>query len=132
MVLADRIDDPARPVEGEVAEAERSGRGDGLWLGAGPSDVEPVDPAVVEVAVDEKAARHVVRAAAVLVHPRAHVGWRTGHVSRRAVGSASYDDHAATVRGPTLEPVQVGIVDAWTGQVDRVGGEGRRGQRRRP
>ena len=109
MVLADREEAPPWSVEAQVGVAVRPGRRDRDRHGR--ARIDPVQPAVAELGVDDDAAGHRVRPAAVLVGARPDVGRGRRQLRRLACGLAADEDPAAALRWMALDPVQVVAIE---------------------
>jgi hypothetical protein len=92
---------------------------------------EPLDAGPREVGIDERVAERAELAAAVFVHPRAHVGAGRRELARRAVPEAHQRDAAALLR-PALEPARSAAPEARRGDAPRACRDASRAQGRRP
>src|SRR5579884_2072967 len=120
VVLAHRDDAIATRVVHEVRVPQRSLTGDGARCATG---VEPVETAVGDVAVPHDSVAHGHRAAAVFVHPRAHVVGCAGDVGDVAGRVAANEHVAPLVGGAQLHPVEVVAVDGGAADADALLGE---------
>ncbi len=118
MVLANREEAAPRGVEADVGVAVRSGRRDRDRLSR--ARIDPVQPSVAELGIDDDAAGHRVRPAAVLVGARPDVGRGWRQLRRLATGLAADEDPPAAVCGTALDPVQVVAVEPRLAQQDRL------------
>ena len=106
VVLAHRIHVVA--VEHDPTEPPRSRRRDGDRVGG--AGIQPVHAVVTDVREHQRAVPHGVRAAAVLVHPGAHVPGRRQHLLDPPAVVADQGGAPALARA-TREPVRVAAVD---------------------
>src|SRR5690606_31226333 len=81
---------------------------------------------------DHQAVRYQVLSAAVLVHTIAHADLAGSYVVPMAIGSTTYEDRAAALRGTMLQPVEILSVDARHRESDSAAGGDFRRDRRSP
>jgi len=93
---------------------------------------EPVQPLIAEVGEIEHSLVDGVRAAAVFVDARARAEGGGQHVAEVAVGGAADDDVTPAFAGTSLDPVQVGAIEAGRFQPYRPGHDQRGGNGRFP
>ena len=118
MILANREEAAPRAVEADVGVAVRPGRRDRDCLSR--ARIDPVQPTVAEVGVDDDAAGYRVRPAAVLVGARPDVGRGGRQLRRLARGFAADEDPPAAVSGTALDPVQVVAIEPRLAEQDRL------------
>ena len=83
VVLQHRQHPAARGVDAQVRETEAGVAGQRAWRSTG---IDAHQMAVGELGMDDQAIPHGPGTTAVLVDPRAHVGWRRGQLGDRTVG----------------------------------------------
>src|SRR5258708_13168254 len=128
VILADRIDPPARGVDLQVGVANIRVRSDGDGTRA---TLLAVDPLVVVIREPHRPAAHRVLAAPIFMDARARVEARRRYVlDLSGRGAADYDPAAGFQRA-AFDPVEVVAVPARHAQVElplqqQVDGDGRR------
>ena len=118
MVLANREEAPPRSVEAHVGVAVRPGRRDRDRHRR--ARIDPVQPPVAELGIDDDAAGHRVRPAAVLVGARPDVGRGRRQLRRLAIGLAADEDPPAALCRMALDPVQVVAIEPRLAEQDRL------------
>src|SRR5262249_23647776 len=129
VIFADANEPAAAAVHYRVRVAE--GRGGRQRLRRGVTDLT-VEPLVGKVREIECAVAARESAAAVLVHARARVERRRGHITAASVRGPAYDDAAPAFGRAQLGPVDILAVESDLPEPDRGGDDQVRGDRRLP